>query len=63
MSWIAFFKGMGSILDIFGTSHDPITKKYSHPGTFEDDAEALRQDWEMIGQDMYQVIDQHKKEK
>jgi hypothetical protein len=44
-----FIKGCGSILDITGISYDP--KPY-----IKSDAEALRSDWETVGNDMSKAI-------
>ena len=49
----AFWKGFCSVFDIFGTLHETSELSY-----IKDDAEALRNDWEVIGQDMYDVFGQ-----
>ncbi len=56
MSWRDFFKGMGSVLDISGTSFEAeIPSRYRRrPKT---DAEALRSDWAAVESDFAMVID------
>ena len=48
----AFLKGAGSVLDIFAVNAS------REPTFIQDDAEAIRKDWEAIGMDLYKVMDQ-----
>ncbi|MCP4661844.1 MAG: hypothetical protein GY856_41100 [bacterium] len=48
-SVLAFLKGMGSVLDIFGVGSPP-------PSWHQDDDEALTEDWYRIGADMKKVM-------
>lgn len=54
----AFWRGVASVLDIFGQGNRLLI--YDDP--WEADYEALRGDWEMIGQDMRQAIEVFKVE-
>lgn len=49
----SFIVGAGSIFNIAGNYFD---YNYSH-STDEADAKAIRSDWGMIGQDMFEVIE------
>lgn len=53
MNWRAFFRGMASI----SIYQPPIRGRFCR-----DDREALRHDWEMVGQDMRQAIEKHEQE-
>ncbi|MCP4657745.1 MAG: hypothetical protein GY856_20245 [bacterium] len=48
-SVMAFLKGMGSVLDMFGVGSPP-------PSLHQDDDEALAEDWYRIGADMKKVM-------
>lgn len=54
----AFWRGVASVFDIFGQGNRLLV--YDDP--WETDYEALRGDWEMIGQDMRQAIEVFKVE-
>lgn len=54
MNWRAALKGIASI----SIYQPPFRGKF-----FRDDREALRHDWEMVGQDMRQVIEKHERER
>ena len=45
--WAAFLDGMGSIFDIYGR------RRWPRPMS---DAEAMRHDWQMVGQDLYAAL-------
>ncbi|MCY3710922.1 MAG: hypothetical protein OXG26_18675 [Caldilineaceae bacterium] len=49
-----FFLGVASILDFRGVLLD---QHRGNPSEYKKDIAALRDDWNVIGQDMYRVID------
>lgn len=52
--WRAFWEGFGRAFDLFGTSYSPRKPKlfpYKN-GDASSDAEAIRKDWEVIGEDL-----------
>lgn len=50
-------RGAGSILEILPAPRTRTRKLYNPPSS---DSDALRQDWEKVGQDMWQAIDYEK---
>lgn len=61
--WLAFFRGMGSVLDIFGNSSSNQTFQYNHPFYSRDnltpeqkDAIALASDWQKVNKDLDNII-------
>jgi len=57
--FLNFIKGMGSIIDMTGTYF--ISEAYSMRTPQEQDALALRGDWEAVGNDLRHAMDKHKK--
>lgn len=53
MSWWAFFRGMGSVLDLSGSSFEPPRRYRTRHKT---DAEALASDWDAVGEDFAMVM-------
>ena len=47
MSWKAFFKGMGRVLDLFGTMR-PRYKRRRRVNGFEEDRKKLNEDWKKV---------------
>ncbi len=55
----SFWTGLGSIFNIFGNYYD---FNYSK-SEIDADAKAIANDWNMVGQDMKDVLKQHAKKK
>jgi hypothetical protein len=55
MNWRAFFHGFGSVLDLSGSSFTSSLPARYHRLP-ESDAEAIRSDWDAVGEDFKQVF-------
>lgn len=48
MSWRDFFRGVGSVVDLFGVSAPQVDRPKDDDAAFRRDAEAIRGDWEAV---------------
>lgn len=55
--WRGWLRGFGSVIDLFGVSYGTtITKEEA----WEEDCEAIRSDWQAVGDDLQAAIERHR---
>jgi hypothetical protein len=62
---LAFWKGFFSVFDLWGTSRDHESYEYNADDLSPEelDYQAIKKDWEMVGQDLQSAITQYGQEK